>query len=158
MNRPGFTLIEALMAVMLLGLAIVALVGANTAFTHANGVGAELSTSEFLLEQIRELTATLPVIDPESETTMFGPEEATLAAYDDVDDLNGASFSPPIAADRTVLNDFAAYTQTIQVENVTATNFETVVSGHMSDFVRVTVNIFLNNRQVSSGRWIRARY
>ena len=158
MKRPGFTLIEALMAVMLLGLAIAALVGANTAFTHANGVGAELSTSEFLLEQIRELTTTMPTIDPETEDTMFGPEEASLANYDDVDDFDGASFSPPIAGDRTVLSDFSAYRQTVKVENVSNSNFETVVGDHTSDFVRVTVDVFLGNKQVSSARWIRARY
>ncbi len=156
MNRPGFTLIEALMAVILLGLAIAALVGANTAFTQANGAGSELSTSEFLLEQIRELTTTLPTIDPETET--FGTEEASFTLYDDVDDFDGKSFCPPIAADRTVLNDFAAYRQTVQVENVSSSNFETVVADGASDFVRVTVNVFLGNRQVSSSRWIRARY
>jgi prepilin-type N-terminal cleavage/methylation domain-containing protein len=156
--KDGFTLIEVLIAILLVGLAITALVVANGAFTIANGAGADLSTAEFLIEQIRELTALLPVVDPETTTATFGPEEANLAGYDDLDDFSGASFSPPISADRQVLNDFTAFSQHITVENVNATNFEQVVSHHSSPFVRVTVSVQLNSKEISSARWIRARY
>jgi prepilin-type N-terminal cleavage/methylation domain-containing protein len=156
--KDGFTLIEVLIAILLVGLAITALVVANGAFTIANGAGADLSTAEFLIEQIRELTALLPVVDPETTIAIFGPEEASLAGYDDLDDFNGASFSPPISADRQVLNDFTAFSQQITVENVSGTNFEQVVSHHSSPFVRVTVSVRLNSKEISSARWIRARY
>ncbi len=158
MNRSGFTLIEVLVAIVLLGLAVAALVGANAAFTSANGLGVELSTGEFLIEQIRELTATLPVVDPDAPGLTLGPEEATLDDYDDVDDFDGASFCPPVAGDRTTLNDFSAYTQTVQVENVSASDFETVVSDYHSKFVRVTVQAYLNGKLVCSAAWVRARY
>lgn len=156
--NSGFSLIEVLIAIILVGLAIVSLVAANSSFTKANAAGTNLSTAEFLVEQIRELTTLLPVIDPNTETSMFGPEEASLADYDDLDDFDGASFSPPISADREVLNDFAAFSQQITVENVNAADFEQVVSNHSSFFVRVTVEVFLNSREISSSSWIRARY
>jgi len=160
MKSNGFTLIEALFAILLVGLAIASLVGANAAFTRANGAGADLSTAEFLLEQIKELTATLPVIDPETETDTFGPEgdEATLAGYDDLDDFDGASFSPPISADKTTLTDFAVFTQQITVENVSASNFEFVVADHLTAFVRVTAKVLMNSTEISSASWIRADY
>ena len=155
----GFSLIEVLIGLMLVGLAIASLVAASNAFTRANGAGVNLSTAEFLIEQIRELTAMVPVIDPQTEDATFGPEGGeSLASYDDLDDFDGASFSPPISADRSLLNDFAAFTQQITVENVSASNFEQVVSDHSSDFVRVTVRLFLNAEQVSSTSWLRARY
>ena len=155
----GFSLIEVLIAILLVGLAIASLVTANSAFTKANGAGTELSTAEFLIEQIRELSALLPVIDPNTGVSTFGPETAeTLADYDDLDDFDGASFSPPIGADRNALNDFAAFSQQITVENVDASDFEQVVSDHGSYFVRVTVKVFLNTRQISSARWLRALY
>lgn len=159
-RRPeGFTLIEVLIAMLLIGLAIVSLISANGAFTQANASGAELSTSEFLIEQIRELTTVLPVIDPNTGTATFGPEASeTLANYNDLDDFNGASFSPPISADRNTLADLSAYTQQITVENVSASDFEQVVSNHSSFFVRVTVRVFLNAREISSARWLRAQY
>jgi len=158
-HKNGFTLIEVLIAILLVGLAIAALISANGALTQANGAGIELSTAEFLIEQIRELTTVLPVIDPTTGTTTFGPETSeTLASYDDIDDFNGASFSPPISADRNSLNDLSAYTQQITVQNVSESNFEQVVSNHSSFFVRVDVKILLNAREISSARWLRTRY
>jgi len=157
--EDGFSLIEVLIAILLVGLAIASLVTASSAFTKANGAGAELSTAEFLSEQIRELSALLPVVDPETGDSTFGPETAeTLADYDDLDDFDDAIFSPPIGADRNVLNDLASFSQQITVENVDASDFEQVVGDHSSYFVRVTVKVFLNTRQISSVRWLRARY
>ena len=158
MKNNGFTLIEALFAILLVGLAIASLMGANTSFTRSNGAGAELSTAEFMLEQVKELTATLPVVDPETTTTTFGPEEASLAAYDDLDDFDGASFSPPISAGRVSLADFAAFAQQVTVQNVSASDFGLVVADHGSAFVRVTARVLHNSAEISSASWIRARY
>lgn len=158
MKSNGFTLIEALFAILLVGLAIASLLAANASFTRASGAGANLSTAEFLLEQIKEFSATLPAIDPETETETFGPEEPNVADYDDLDDFDGASFNPPISAERTALPDFAAFTQQVTVENVNASDFEQVVADHSTAFVRVTVNVLMNGTQISSASWIRASY
>jgi len=158
-RRGGFTFIEVLIAMVLAALAVVSLVVANGAFTKANDAGVDLSTAEFLIEQIRELTTLLAAIDPESGVSTFGPETGeTLANYDDLDDFDGTSFSPPIGVDRSVLNNFATFTQQITVENVSASDFEQVVSDHSSYFVRVTVRIFSNSREIDSASWLRARY
>ena len=138
MKKDGFTLIEVLIAVILVGLAIASLVAANNSFTKANAAGTVLSTAEFLVEQIRELTA--------------------MTGYDDLDDLDGVNFSPPISADGNALDDSAAFSQQITVDNVDAANFENVVPDHSSDFVRVTVRVLLNSQEISSAGWIRARY
>ncbi len=155
----AFSLIEVLIAMVLVAVAIASLVVANGAFTKANAAGVDLSTAEFLIEQIRELTTLLAVVDPESGVSTFGPETGeTLASCDDLDDFDGASFSPPISVNRSLLNNFAAFTQQITVENVNAADFEQVVSDHSSYFVRVTVKIFLNSREIDSASWLRARY
>ena len=157
-NQKGFSIIEVLVAIMLVGLAIASLVVANGAFTMANGAGTDLSTAEFLIEQIRELTTLLPVVDPQSGTTSFGPETGeTPAGYDDLDDFDGATFSPINAAGIS-LNDFASFSQQVTVENVSQSNFEQVVSDHGSNFVRVTVKVSLNSNEISSTSWLRARY
>ena len=157
--RDGFTLIEVLIAILLVGLAIVSLVSANGAFTQANGAGVELSTAEFLIEQIRELSTVLEVIDPNTGITTFGPEASeTLANYNDLDDFHGTVFSPPISADRISLADLGAYSQQITVENVSASDFEQVVGNHTSFFVRVSVKVFLNTREISSASWLRSQY
>jgi len=137
------------MAIILVGIAIASLVAASRTFTRITGTAAEVSTAEFLAEQIRELMVLLPVIDPQTGTGTFGPEpdEATLADYDDLDDFDDAALSPPISADRAVLSDFAAYTQQITVENVNPSNFEQVVG-----------NVLLKSDQITSASWIRAKY
>ena len=155
----GFSLIEVLIAIMLVGLAIASLVAANSALTRANGAGTDLSTAEFLLGEIRELTVLLPVVDPNTDVSTFGPETGeALADFDDIDDFDGAIFSPPINADRVVLSNSAAFSQQVVVENVSASNFKQAVSDHGSDFVRVTVRVLLNSQEITSASWLRARY
>ncbi len=158
--KGGFSLLEVLLAVILVGIAVASLVAVNASFTMENAVGTELSTAEFLIEQIKELTVLLPVVDPNIETAVFGPEtgETALAQYDDLDDFDGVSFSPPINADRVPLNDFAPFVQQITVENVSAGNFEQVVADGTSSFVRVTVTITMNSEQICSADWVRAWY
>jgi type II secretory pathway pseudopilin PulG len=136
-HNQAFTLIEALIASVLVGFAIAALVSANASFSMANGAGANLSTAEFLIEQIREMTAMMAVDDL-----------GTLAAQ--------SPFSPPVDASQTVLTNFPTYAQQVTVDNVSAQDFDTVVGS--SDFFRITVTISNNGIQVSQASWIRARY
>jgi type II secretory pathway pseudopilin PulG len=157
-RSQGFSLLEILISVLLVGLSITALVIANSSFTAANATGADISTAEFLIEQIRELTAMLPVMDPDTTTPSFGLEEATLAACDDIDDFDGMAFSPPIGANRAPLNDLAAFSQQVVVQNVSASDFSTVMADGGSDFVRVTATVSLNGNRIASASWIRACY
>lgn len=157
--KGGFTLLEALLAVVIIGVSLTAIVAAMGAYTQVTGVGLNLSTAEFLIEEIRELSAVLPAVDPTTGITTFGPEtgESTVADYDDLDDFDGQTFSPPIDISGASLAAFPAFSQQVVVENVSASDFENVVPDHSSDFVRVTVSILLNGNQVSSASWIRAR-
>jgi len=133
MKKHGFSLIEVLIAILLVGLAIASLVVANGSFTKANAAATDLSTAEFLIEQIRERTALLSFDALEGMTILY---------------------SPPINANGEALNNFAAFSQQVTVENVSASNFENLESG--SDFIRVTVKVFLNSKQISSASWLRA--
>lgn len=157
-RRPnGFSLVEILVATILVGLSITALVLASNSFTMANGAGADLSTAEFLVEQIRELTAMTPAADPDNPTH-FG-QETSGEAYNDVDDFDGAVFSPPISADMTVLNDFASFSQQVIVQKLNPSNLDEVVADtSTSPFLKVTVTIIQNNKQISMASWIRATY
>jgi prepilin-type N-terminal cleavage/methylation domain-containing protein len=137
MKKNGFTLIEVLIAILLVGLAIASLVVANSSFTKANAAATDLSTAEFLIEQVKE----------RSVSVNYGDLRG-LAHFDNV------KFSPPINADGESLNNFAAFSEQITVENVSNANFEQVVVD--SNFVRVTVKVFLNSKQISLASWLRA--
>lgn len=161
----AFSLLEVLIATILVGFALAALLGANGSFSMANSAGADLSTAEFLAEQIREMTTMLPVAEPDTVTwTALGPEtgEAALADYDDVDDFDGfdsAAVGAPISAQGTPLTDLATFRQEVFVQKLNPTNFdETWADDSASEFVRVTVNVLEGGRLISSARWVRARY
>jgi type II secretory pathway pseudopilin PulG len=160
----GFSLVEVLIATVLVGLAIAALVGANGSFSMANVAGADLSTAEFLVEQIRELTMMLPVAEPgASAWTVLGPETGeTLATFDDVDDFDGFdsnSVGAPIDAQRAALPALASFRQQVTVQKLNPSNFdETWDDNTASNFARVTVTILQNGRQISTASWVRARY
>jgi type II secretory pathway pseudopilin PulG len=134
-KQNGFTLIEALFAAMLIGMVIVSLVAASGAFTLVNGVGVDLSTAEFLIEEIRERTASMTF--------------AELVAYD------GALHSPPVDISGTAMTEFGAFSQAVTVEYVQADDLDNVVTGP-TDFVRVTVTVQKNSQPVSDAAWIRA--
>jgi len=132
--KKGFTLIEILIVVVLLGIAMTAIVASNIAFTQATAQAAQLSTAEFLIEQIRELTA--------------------LLLYNDVDDFNGAVFNPPIDCQQRQLTDFSDYSQAVTVENLSA-NLQPGPDPN-SPFVRVTVRILYQNNEITKASWIRS--
>lgn len=159
-RRPkGFSLIEVMISVILVGLSITALVLASNSLTMANGAGANLTTAEFLIEQIRELTTMLPAADPDSPSH-FG-QETSGVPYNDVDDFNGAVFCPPIGADKVPLTAFASYSQQVIVQKLNPSNLDQVVADpntSISPFLRVTVTIVQNNRDISSASWVRAKY
>lgn len=138
MKKNGFTLVEVLIAVILVGLAIVSLVAANNSFTQANAAGTDLSTAEFLVEQAKELTA--------------------LTTFDNLWAFDDQVYSPPKAADGTSLNDFSQFSQHVTVQSVNPSNFDQVVGDHSTSFVKVTVNVFLNSQEICSDSWIRAKY
>jgi type II secretory pathway pseudopilin PulG len=156
-RRPtGFSLVEILISIILVGLSITALVLASNSFTMANGAGTDLSTAEFLIEQIRELTTMLPAADPDNPTN-FGQE--TSGVYDDVDDFDDATFSPPISADMEGLDKFAAFSQKVVVQKLSPSNLDVVVAdSSTSPFLRVTATVVQNNKEISSASWIRAKY
>ena len=156
--KNGFTLVEILVAVVLLALAITAIVASNAAYTQATSQAVQFSTAGFLVEQIRELSALFPMRDPVTGIAFFGPEpgEISIALYDDVDDFDGAVFSPPIDSQRKPLTDFADYSQSVTVQNVSKTNFRQTVADNSSDFVRVTVRIFYKNSEITNTSWIRS--
>ncbi len=155
-KSDGFTLVEILVAVVIIGLAIASLVGSAGYFSYASSVGVDMVTAEFLITELRVATSHLPVRDPQTGTEHFGLEEGSLDFYDDVDDFDGAVFSPPVDAALSSLSLLSRFTQVVTVENVSVSDFQSPVAEHGSDFVRITVRVLADGCDVSSSSWIRA--
>ncbi|MDD5327171.1 MAG: type II secretion system protein [Phycisphaerae bacterium] len=138
MKNRAFSLVEVLIAILLLGLSIASLIVANTSFTKGSAVATDLSTVEFLIEQVRERSASVKYTGLSS-----------LQHFDNV------VFSPPMSADGSSLNSFAAFSEQITVENVSENNLTQVVA-YDSGFIRITARVFLNSKEISSTSWLRA--
>ena len=132
----GFTLLEVLFAAMLIGLAIAALAVGSGAFTLNNAAGLDLSTAEFLIEEMRERTA--------------------LISYTNLPALNNQQYQPPIDIEGVQMPDFSAFAQTITVQYVNPADLTQPSSTGPTALRRVTVSITKNNQPISSASWIRA--
>lgn len=106
-SAGGFTLIETSLATLIIGIGVVAMVDAQTAFLVSNQWSSHAASATFLANEIRELTRNLPKHDPvvglhlgadgAGDDALFGwgPDagETTVDDFDDIDDFDGMSFS-----------------------------------------------------------------
>ncbi len=137
-SKRGFTIIEALMASVLIAIAISALIAANTAMSNVNAAGANLSTAEYLLQQVRERT----------ETTGY---QYLRNMYND------KVYNPPLDEDGDELTEFNAYSQRIGVAYVANDNFDETVDED-EGFLKITAEVRYNGDPITSSSWIRAEY
>lgn len=100
--RRGFTLLETSMALVIVGVGILALIEAHASMSRVNAWSTQSATASYLAQELRERTRRLPRHDPvmglfvtsANALVGWGPDagETTLADYDDVDDYDGVSF------------------------------------------------------------------
>jgi hypothetical protein len=100
----GFTLIEASMATVIIGIGVLAMVDAQSSFITSNLWSNHAASATFLANEVRELTRNLPKHDPvngiyideDSDLLVgWGPDwgETTVDDFDDIDDFDGMQFS-----------------------------------------------------------------
>jgi len=161
-RRRGFTLIEAALTTVIVGVGCVSMLALLGAGTQANADGTELTTAMNLASNIREAMTGVAFTDP-TTPTHWGAEtgEGTVASYDDVDDFDGQSFSPPIDARRISLgSNYSTWKQTVKVESVRPDNLQTVMAHltlapELRPTSRVTVTVH-NNTPIFTQSWIAA--
>lgn len=104
-HRRGFTLLETSMALVIIGVGVLAFVEAQNAFVKNNTWSSQAATATLLAGEIREMTRRLPRHDPVTglfvESTPqgnvlhgWGPEsgEVTPSDFDDIDDFDAMKF------------------------------------------------------------------
>lgn len=114
--RQGFTLIEAMLALIIVGVGVTAMMNLFAACTRQNAAAANITTAMLLAENIQETMASLSFSDPAFGKTYFGPEPGqTLASYDDIDDFDSRTFNPPIDSTRAPIAGLPNYQQAVSV-------------------------------------------
>jgi len=149
----GFTLIEAALATVIVGVGVLALVEAHQAFHRKNLWAVQSGTAMRLGNEIREMTLNLPRHDPVTGNARWGPEdgEGTIGDFDDLDDFDGdggqgtvfsaALGNGPISARREPIPDLAGWSQVVRVRNVHAFEITRQVPDFSSDLVQVEVTV-----------------
>jgi hypothetical protein len=137
------------MTTAIVGIAFVSLLELFAACTKQTRNSAHMTVATMLAQHVQEAMTGLPFADPNPLTATFGPEATeTLATFDDIDDFNNQTFTPPIEATRQQLTDLDQYAQSIVVTPVNINRPS--VAAAAGKALRVTVNITFRATPASS--------
>ncbi|HLL89424.1 MAG TPA: prepilin-type N-terminal cleavage/methylation domain-containing protein [Tepidisphaeraceae bacterium] len=160
--RRGFTLIEAALTTVIIGVGVVGMLELLAKGTIVNGEGSEMTTGLNLAKNVREFSMHLNYRDPDSGVGYpyswgldAGESATVLTSWDDVDDMTGRTFNPPIDGGGTAMTDYAGWQQKVTVQTVDPSNISsaTVLPNGTLGGVRVTVDVLRHNRHVCTQSW-----
>jgi prepilin-type N-terminal cleavage/methylation domain-containing protein len=135
-RRRGFTLIEAAMATVIIGVAFTAMLQLIAQGTEANNDGTELTTAINLAGNIHEASVRV--------------------AYVDIFDLR-ATYSPPVNARLQTISGMPGWTQVVGVNYVDENNItQSVPDTQYEPTARVTVAVLRNGKEVYRTSWLAA--
>jgi MSHA pilin protein MshD len=143
-HNKGFTLIEAIMSILIVGVMYVAALQTLGASRVGQATIADQRRGYELAQQLLAEIVSQPYADPVTGATTFGPEagEATgnRSQFDDVDDYNGWSEQPPKLKDGTAISNLSDWTRRVTVAWVDPSNLDTNRLNE-SGIKRITVTI-----------------
>ncbi|NBB94184.1 MAG: prepilin-type N-terminal cleavage/methylation domain-containing protein [Planctomycetes bacterium] len=168
----AFTLVEVVIAMMILGMCIVAAMGSIRASIMSTAAGTDMTQAVILAQGLREWTMNLPWNDPDDEDA--GEDESAPGTNGNssevwVDDLNdlldeggtGTTYTPPVAPNGagtdTRLDALGMWTEHVDLTWRDATDIDTIVADGASDVVYVQVTISKGDQTVLTTGWIITR-
>jgi hypothetical protein len=153
-QHRGFTLMEAALVTVVIGVGVLSLLELMAAGTMSNSNGTELTTAVNLANNIREISTGLAFQDP-TFPNQWNTKEASVGLYDDIKDLDACTFKPPLDVRRRSIDSLPGWAQVVKVETVAE---DTISSTRPSDptlpMVKVTVRVTHNGKEVYRTRWI----
>lgn len=121
-SRRGFTLIEAALAIVIVGTGCVAAAELFAAVTQSNREARRLTVASSLARHLEEAMAHLPYNDPITRDSTFGFEPGeTLPTFNDLDDFHNfdsTGLAGPIDALRIAIPELDQYAQQVTVTSV----------------------------------------
>jgi prepilin-type N-terminal cleavage/methylation domain-containing protein len=132
-QRRGFTLIEASMTTVIVGIGVLALMELLASGTVSNIRGTEMTTGVNLAKNIREL--------------------ALQKTFAELPAMNNASHKPPIDSRGVALADMSDWQQEIKVESVDPSLLTTPLPAATPHALRITATINRNGRKVCDLQW-----
>ena len=143
-RRRGFTIAEAVMAIVIVGGLLVAALngvavsrtGRGRAADHARGQQLALDLMAEILQQAYQDPVQTPVFGLEP-----GESSTSRAAWNDVDDYNGWTETPPKTKSGTVMNEAAGWTRSVAVQWVDPTTLATSSTLTNTGIKKITVTV-----------------
>jgi hypothetical protein len=134
-RHRGFTLLEAALTTMIVGVGLVAMLQLLAAGTSANLEGNEMTTGVNLAKSVRELTLKM--------------------TFNDVLGLDGRTYSPPVDSRGVAIAGFGDWTQNVDVQAVDRDRLTLDIVEPTPQVVRVTVSVTHNAQPVCDVSWYR---
>jgi len=149
--RPAFTLVEAVLAMLVVALMLVAALNAVSAARAAELAFADRTRGAMLAQALLDEVLSRAYDDPEESDAPLGPDdgETTRAKFNDVDDYANWTESPPQNLDGTSMTDLAGWTRSVVVERVDGANPSGPAAGAETGLKRVTVTVRRGARTVA---------
>ena len=154
LGRAGFTLAEVLVSVVVIVIALVPLITVLGQGVKRGKDPQKITVANFLAQDLmEEIMCKKFDEDPTNPdtTARLGPDSGetrqgspTSRNYDDVDDYDGYTESPPKEVDGTQMTDYAGYTRSVVVDYMNETNLDLVSTG-ITRFKRITVTVSWEN-------------
>ena len=172
-RRRGFSLVEAALTTVIIGLGSTALMALLASGSTANQQAAMLTTAIDLANNIHELADRLPY--PSTTTTTWGvPTGVTFNATNlftttgsnpgNITWLNGQTFSSattpagPIDATFSQVSGLSGWSQAVTVSSVSSNNItSTMTNSTTNDMAQVDVTVSYNGNSVYQTSWLVAR-
>lgn len=146
-RRNGFTLLEVMVATVIVGIGVAGMMAATQANTRVNGAGCDLTQATYLLGEIREWSMKLPFADPNNHAP------GTENPPNDVSDFLNVTFSPPRDACGQQIASKIGWSQVVSAQWKDPASLQTSVAAGTSDVVRITVTIRHNSATVLASSW-----
>jgi Tfp pilus assembly protein PilV len=155
---------EALLASIIMGIGMTAVMAAIGNSTRATVRNARLTQAIYLSQEIREWTLSLPFHDTDSGQINNAPglDETSLDDIDDLDDLSGTdgtgvSFNSPRDSQGSAITGMADWTETVTLSWRSPADPTTDAPVGSTDLVYVQVSISYKNQQVLQAAWFVGR-
>ena len=132
-RRRGFTLMEAALTTMIVGIGTVSIMQLLASGTVTNIDAAELTTGSNVAKDLHEAMLQM--------------------TYAQVEGLNGATYQPPVDSRTQSISTLPDWEQSVTVQPVSADNLTQSIVDSNPDAVRITVSVTHNSREVCSTSW-----
>jgi len=170
-DPAGFTLIETALAIVIVGVGILAMMAGQQAWHYQNDWAQQVGLAARLGNEIREMTMQLPRHDPVAGSVTWGAEvnEFGLADFDDLDDFDGdgggvifsgADGTGPVNSLRETIVGLERWSQEIRVWNVDPGDVNLEVPEGGSELMLIEVVVRWDDprveglREMTRVRWI----